>query len=43
MTRVSQLNDPSYMDESTITFRLILEYWIMMNAIDTVTNQDGLS
>ena len=43
MIRVSQLNAPSCMDESTITFGLILEYWIMMNAIDTVTNLDGLS
>ena len=43
MIRVSQLNAPSCTDESAITFGLILEYWIMMNAIDTVTNLDGLS
>ena len=39
----SQLNAPNCTDESAITFGLILEYWIMMNAIDTVTNLDGLS
>ena len=43
MTRVSQLNAPSCTDEFAITFELILEDWIMMNAIDTVTNLDGLS
>ena len=43
MARVFQLNAPSCTDESAITFRLILKYWIMMNAIDTVTNLDGLS
>ena len=43
MIRVSQLNAPNYTDEFAITFRLILEYLIIMNAIDTVTNLDGLS
>ena len=41
MIRVSQLNAPSCMDEAAITFGLILEYWIMMNAIDTMTNLNG--
>ena len=43
MTRVFPAKYPSYTDESAITFGLILEYRIMMNAIDTLTNLDGLS
>ena len=43
MTRVFPAKFPWCTDESAITFGLILEYWIVMNAIDTVTNLDGLS